>query len=507
MPARYRIAAIFLAFFTAAVRAAAPVLDHLHPAGGAQGSTNLVSIEGEFDPWPPKIWVAGEGLDCAFETNKGKLTIIVAADARPGSRLLRLYNGAGASEPRFFVVGERRELVETEPNDHFLKPQPVEDLPVTLNGHLEKRGDVDSFAIPMKAGEWLDARMESYVLMGRIDGVLRLVTAEGRQLEWNHDSGTLDPRLVWRAPREQTVVLQAFGFAYPANAAIQLSGGDGAIYRLHLRKGSAPPADLCEPSDEHEPNGAAATAGRITLPARIRGSIAEGHDQDRFVFEARSGKYVVAELESERLGSPLDAWLAVEDADGKELARNDDAGGSFDPKLEWQAPADGQFVLAVGSVTHRGGPDFSYRLNAARGLPGWEATLEASAFVLKAGETNTLRLKVDFLRGFTNALTAAVRNLPTGITASEIKIPEKGGEVAFSLSAAADAPAFSGPFEIVLRDETSGREQMAKAIFTTRAVNNGVPNGYTRLLIESTAQLWLTVPPIFEEKGSLHEEK
>ena len=72
-------------------------------------------------------------------------------------------------------------------------------VPVTINGRLDKNGDVDSFAIALKAGEWLDARLVSYELMGKLDGVLRLVDGKGYQLEWNHDFATLDPRLQWQA--------------------------------------------------------------------------------------------------------------------------------------------------------------------------------------------------------------------------------------------------------------------------------------------------------------------
>src|SRR5947209_19013416 len=69
--------------------AAEPVLDGLFPAGGARGTTNVVTAAGKFDPWPPKIWVSSPGLVFNAETNKGKFSLEIAADAVTGPGLVR----------------------------------------------------------------------------------------------------------------------------------------------------------------------------------------------------------------------------------------------------------------------------------------------------------------------------------------------------------------------------------------------------------------------------------
>lgn len=68
----------------------------------------------------------------------------------------------------------------------------------------------------------MEARVESHLLMSKSDVVLRLVTTNGLQLAWNHDGVTLDPRIVWQATNDQTVVIQLYGFAFPANSEIRL---------------------------------------------------------------------------------------------------------------------------------------------------------------------------------------------------------------------------------------------------------------------------------------------
>ncbi|HEU0040305.1 MAG TPA: hypothetical protein VFR76_13635, partial [Verrucomicrobiae bacterium] len=199
----FRLAAVYFVLLLAAafnVQSAAPSLEQFHPVGFARGSTNVVKVVGKVDPWPPQIWGGGAGVEISALTNKNELQFVVAADAAPGVRLVRLFNDEGASEPRPFVVGAGRELIEIEPNDHFGSAMAIAELPVTINGRLEKSGDVDSFLVRVPAGHCLLASVDSHVLMSRLDAVLRLVSTNGLQLAWNHDFATLDPRLDWHAP-------------------------------------------------------------------------------------------------------------------------------------------------------------------------------------------------------------------------------------------------------------------------------------------------------------------
>ena len=216
------------------VPSAVPSLDHVNPVGVGLGSTNIVKMTGKSDPWPPQIWVQGEGVQIRPMTNKNELKFVVAADTLPGARLFRLFNSEGASEPRLFVVGDGHELVEVEPNERFEETMGVAQLPTAINGRLDKSGDVDSFRVHVPAGHQLTAAVESHVLMSKLDAVLRLVTTNGQQLAWNHDFATIDPRLEWQADADTEVIVQVFGFPFPATASIRLTGGEGAIYRLHL---------------------------------------------------------------------------------------------------------------------------------------------------------------------------------------------------------------------------------------------------------------------------------
>jgi len=483
---------LLLLFFVCCLRAEPPPLDGLYPAGGERGTTNSVTAIGKFASWPPQVWINDGGLTFTAETNKGKFSVAIAADALPGPRLVRLYNEDGTSEPRFFVVGGGRELTEVEPNNRFAKPQPIPALPTTINGRLDKNGDVDSFAIHLRAGEWIDARVDSYTLMSKVDAVLRLVTTNGQQLAWNHDFVTLDPRLAWRASNDGPVVLQIFGFAYPPGSDIGFTGGDAVAYRLHLALTNA--ARLCDSPIAEEAR--EASAEPIDLPVVIRGNIGTGGEEDRFQFTAKKNEFVELVVDAASIGSPLDAWLKIEDPAGQQLARNDDAEGSRDPRLEWKAPTNGTFVLALGSVTHRGGKDFCYRLNVKQAGPDIRATLSASALVLTSGATNDLNMEFKRLRGLTNELSVSIHDLPPGVTFVSTNLPAKDGPVSLQFVAEKEAPPFQGPIRVAVIVRATQEERVVPFELTTRG-----ETGYAHLLVEADDRVWLTVrrqPP--EEK-------
>ena len=94
-------------------------------------------------------------------------------------------------------------------------------------------------------------------------------------------------------------------------------------------------------------------------------------DWDVFRFEGHAGDAIVAEVYARRLDSPLDSVLKLTDADGKQLAFNDDhedKGAGLDTHyadsyLTATLPADGAYYIHLGDAQHQGGPE--YRLPLA----------------------------------------------------------------------------------------------------------------------------------------------
>jgi hypothetical protein len=172
------------------------------------------------------------GIVFNAETNSGKFTVEIATNASAGPHLIRVFNEQGASGPRFLIVTREPQAAEREPNDDFSKPQLVDHLPLSLNGRLDKSGDVDSFAVAWKPGRRSSHPSKPTPLASPVDTVLRLVDSRGVQIALNHDDGrTLDPFLAWTAKTAGTYVLQVFGFAYPATADVNYTGGAACVYR------------------------------------------------------------------------------------------------------------------------------------------------------------------------------------------------------------------------------------------------------------------------------------
>jgi len=482
-----------------ATKAAAPTLTHLYPVAAPAGTSTPITAVGKFDPWPPKIWTDVPGLSFLPGEKAGQFTVAVDPAVPPGPHLVRFFNDAGASAPRFLIVTGEPQATETEPNDDFGKAPRVENLPVTFNGRLNKSGDVDSFAVRLEAGQTLHAALDAYVLGSPVDAVLRLVDTRGLELALNHDNGrNPDPALTWTARDAGTYVLQVFGFAQPATADVRFTGSDNCVYRLHLALGPpAPPA--FSPSDgptwtEAEHLARKGDDAAPSPPFAVTGVIANVGEKDHFAFAANKGDKLVLAVQSAALGLPLDAWLAIQNAAGKELVRNDD-GPNADPFLEWTVPETGSYTVVVGSVLQRAGPDYRYRLSLQPPQPRFQGVIAESGFTVEPGKPAKIKVTARRLQGFKTKLTASVAGLPEGLSSSPVEMGETEKEITLEVSAAPDAPTFSGPIQVEFREEDSDAVRTAIHELVSTTLRNGVPQGFRDLVIRSTHQLWLTVLP------------
>ena len=465
------------------VHAAAPAFDCFYPLAVPRGSTNSVTAVGKFDPWPPNIWTTAAGVSFVAETNKGKFQIAVAPGAKPGPYFVRAYNAEGASAPRFLLVTDSPELGEKEPNDDFETAQPLEKFPAVVNARFDRNDDVDIYRLDLAAGQTVVARVEAYVLASPVDAVLRLLDARGVEVAFNHDDGrTLDPEIIYTAPKPGNYFLQAFGFNYPADSNIRFVGNDKCVYRLRVQ-GACEDQPLATCAKEIEPNNTISNAMPVEVPCAIVGCIGSPDDEDLFQFTANKGEKFAFKVESASLGFPLDARLEIRNSKQDELAKADDS-ATVDPALDWGPDNDGTFFACVRNVLHRGGSNYLYRLTIQRPEPTLKATVADHAFKIEPGKTNKISITLKKLYGFDVKPSFTVEGLPQGIQ-------YETAEAAVSLIAAPDARAFSGAFRITAKDSKTSWPVLRE--LTSAGEDNGVPNGYSRLLINATEDLWLTV--------------
>ena len=115
------------------------------------------------------------------------------------------------------------------------------------------------------------------------------------------------------------------------------------------------------PADEAE--------DRVVLPCTVNGQIASG-EVNRYRFEATKGQRLVLSTQARQLipyiADAVPGWfqpvLEIFDAQGKEVAFDDDYRFKPDPVILFEVPKDGEYVFAIHDSIYRGREDFVYRI-------------------------------------------------------------------------------------------------------------------------------------------------
>ena len=204
-----------------------------------------------------------------------------------------------------------------------------------MGGVLEHDLDLDWFVFEATEGQLYDIR----VALGTVsDSEVAVYDADGEQLAYNDDDAdSMASRLWWEAPTS--------GEYY-----IQVSGFDDGSYTLTVSLGV----------DDHA--NAQERATTVVLGDAMGGVLEHDLDLDWFVFEATEGQLYDIQV---ALGTLSDSEVAVYDADGEQLAYNDDDADSWASRLWWEAPASGEYYIEV-SVSGSGSG--SYTLTVSLGV-------------------------------------------------------------------------------------------------------------------------------------------
>lgn len=465
-----------LAFALEAV-AAPPGFESVFPAGGQTGQRVELNVAGkDLDKTSPQAWASDPGLVVLAGDKPKKFFLSIAKEVKPGAYLMRLHTDEGATPPRIIEIGAFEELIEKEPNDALSNAQAAEArMNVTFNGVLEKGGDVDTHAIHVQKGKRITLDLHGYALGSPMDPALRLVNEHGVELAAGHDTHNLDPRAEFTPLADGTLYAQVFAFAHPPAADVALKGSANHVYRLTVTDASPPAAPVNEPKT-------------LTLPATVRGSIAQAGEEDRYTLTAKKGDDWQIEIRAQALGSPLDATLRIEDADGKSLQQADDDKDNLDPALRWKTPKDGDYTLVIADRFHHGSAAHKYDLSVKPFAATLTGTLDTHAYRLEAGKSVEVKLNVKPSGTFTGKILARATQLPAGVTAADVEVPAKGGDVKLTVKAAAEAATSQAPFAVEI---ISSAPDAAQTVLASYTIPFTEPRG--ALLITTDTRPWLTV--------------
>ena len=100
----------------------------------------------------------------------------------------------------------------------------------------------------------------------------------------------------------------------------------------------------------------------LALPVTVNGEIASIDDEDSFTFQLKKDARLICEVTAQRIGSLLDSYLVLQDANGTEVA-NSGLGDGLDSVLDYTALETGKYTLHIRDIRYKGGDGYSYRLS------------------------------------------------------------------------------------------------------------------------------------------------
>jgi hypothetical protein len=206
----------------------APTLLTVFPCGAKAGSSVEVTIGGTgIDP-AGALYFSTRGVT-AKPLGGARFRIDVDADAPLGIHDVRAVTPKGITNPRAFVVGDRPETVENEPNDDVPQAQRIE-LNSTVNGVISASTDVDYFVFAGKKGQRVLASCLTSSIDSRLEAGLELYDTAGRRLGANRKYFENDALLDVTLPADGDFYLRLFQYAY--------ARGDAQhFYRLTITTG------------------------------------------------------------------------------------------------------------------------------------------------------------------------------------------------------------------------------------------------------------------------------
>jgi hypothetical protein len=151
----------------------------------------------------------------------------IAADAAPGLRYWRLATSQGATASMKFVVGELPEIVEREVEGESVAVGVA--LPITINGRIFPREDLDEWSFTGRQGETIRAEVFSARLGYPLEARLVLVGPDGKPLAEDTGSMAGDACVGATLPLDGTYTLRIHD--------VNFSGLQHFVYRLTVTNG------------------------------------------------------------------------------------------------------------------------------------------------------------------------------------------------------------------------------------------------------------------------------
>lgn len=505
--------AILLLNQSGRLRAEAPHVSYIFPAGGQRGQTVDFHVGGHFMHEGCAFEMSGTGISATPRVERTDTVwfegpvipmpasqrkedyprdyrgwVKISADCPPGLKYWRVWTSQGITPRMKFVVGRLPEIVEQEIDG---APIPVGvELPVTINGRIFPREDVDIWTFDATQGETLTCEVMAARLGSPLDSRIEIRGPDGATVAENVDAfgtdsfvgftapetGTYECRIhdiefgglqhyvyrltIRRGPYVQSVYpaggqrnaerpFSLIGLALPETAASTrvLPSPDGFMLWYPIPQANPVRLIVSDAPErlEQEPNEVPdwENPPDTRVPVVFNGRIQTPDDVDIWPVLLRKEQKLLLEVAAEQLGSPLDPLLSIVDADGKQLASSaDGANGTADPRMVWTAPDEGVFGIRIqDELKATGSPESVYRL-AVSELPfdSFELLLPTDSLTVDRGGEAKLKVAVDRTPGWKEAIELSVEGLPEGVTVEGTTVGRNRRDAQLVLKAGEAAP-------------------------------------------------------------------
>jgi hypothetical protein len=387
-----------------------PYITSVFPLGVRAGQASVVSIQGV------NLGDAHEVKVQSPSSSEGWTTMPLEVN-NGGEPLLREVKLAVDSEP---------ETLEQEPNNTVGQAQAVS-LPVTINGRIDggiKAGgnpDEDYFRFRANKGEQLSIDVAAARLGSALDSVIEVLDAQGNPIQ----------RATIRCLNQTTTTLsdrdsRTTGIRLVSTS--ELREGDYLMVGDELNRIDSIP---------DQPDADTNLKGIDDLRLAYLGTSPDVHAVNTPVYKAQV--------------LPPDADLPSNGLPVFHLTwRNDDGGPGYgaDSKLDFVAPADGEYILHLKDVRGMEGLGFAYRLTLRDAVPDYRLKAEPENPNVPRDGSTTMTVSVIARRGEEGPIDIEVKGLPHGVSASPATIFPGQDSTVVVLAAREDAPSDARPAPI-----------------------------------------------------------
>jgi hypothetical protein len=396
-----------------------PVVTRWSPLGGRRGQTVQVAL-------------AGINLGATKE-----LQVALPGEAGRSSFRVTPDTAQGPANPIDLLIEDQPEVEEHEPNNEVKAAVRTPALPLRASGRIDAKGDRDLFAFTATEKQALSVDLQARRIGSRLDSVIRVLDATGKELASNDDAVGRDSRLTFTAP--------AAGEYFAEVRSLSGKGGDDYFYLLRI--GAPPTPDFALSVTPDNPTAPAGGAVVLTVTADRRGYAgdiqlrAENLPAGITVSAGtlRSGQNSAILTLTAAAGTPL-AYTPVRivgtaGIGGQGVARVAVGQERFQPPLATPAQAQNRETELLVAAT---GPEPPYLLTA---MP--------AVSEIRAGEKLELTVKCSRKAPYKEAVVVTVVGLPPNVTASALTINGDKTEGKLTLSSTGKAPV--GPAMIAIQ--------------------------------------------------------